>query len=165
MLTMNCGPRARYAPTGHQPPKGGRPARDETQRIYRTAVPVRRADEGKCPVEKKPEAPATATKSPTKATRRASAARSEKPLLIITDDDLYMFANGTWQRSWEKLGAHPDVQDGEPGWHFAVWAPDVKSVHVVGDFNGGTRPPTPSPSSRRAVCGRLCSAPARGRPV
>lgn len=117
-------------------PKGGRPERDETQRIYRTAVPVRRADEGKCPVEKKPEAPATATKSPTKATRRASAAHREKPLLIITDDDLYMFANGTWQRSWEKLGAHPDVQDGEPGWHFAVWAPDVKSVHVVGDFNG-----------------------------
>ena len=65
----------------------------------------------------------------------ARPARRKSRFLIITEDDLYMFANGTWQRSWEKLGAHPDVQDGEPGWHFAVWAPDVASVHVVGDFN------------------------------
>lgn len=61
---------------------------------------------------------------------------TSEPHLIITENDTYMFANGTWQRSWEKLGAHPDVQDGVEGWHFAVWAPDVRSVHVVGDFNG-----------------------------
>ena len=91
-------------------------------------------------MEKKPEAPDTATatattQKPVRRTRRTKA-KAEKPLLIITEDDLYMFANGTWLRSWEKLGAHPDEQNGEPGWHFAVWAPDVKSVHVVGDFNG-----------------------------
>ena len=56
-----------------------------------------------------------------------------------------MFAAGTWQRSWEKLGAHPDVQEGVNGWHFAVWAPDVKSVHVVGDFNDWN--PTANPLS------------------
>lgn len=56
-----------------------------------------------------------------------------------------MFASGTWQRSWEKLGAHPDVQEGVNGWHFAVWAPDVKSVHVVGDFNDWN--PTANPLS------------------
>ena len=37
-------------------------------------------------------------------------------------------------RSW---GAHPArAEDGTEGFHFAVWAPDVKSVHVIGDFNG-----------------------------
>ena len=89
---------------------------------------------GKCPVEKKPEAPVTASATTARA-QSGKTRKAQKPLLIITEDDLYMFANGTWQRSWEKLGAHPDVQDGEPGWHFAVWAPDVASVHVVGDFN------------------------------
>ena len=54
---------------------------------------------------------------------------------MITDDDLHFFAQGTWQRSWEKMGAHPDKQNGKAGWNFAVWAPNVKSVHVVGDFN------------------------------
>ena len=85
-------------------------------------------------MEKKPEAPATASATTARA-QSGKTRKAQKPLLIITEDDLYMFANGTWQRSWEKLGAHPDVQDGEPGWHFAVWAPDVASVHVVGDFN------------------------------
>lgn len=61
---------------------------------------------------------------------------AQAPCLIITDNDRYLFATGTWNRSWEKLGAHPDVQDGVAGWHFAVWAPDVRSVHVVGPFNG-----------------------------
>ena len=81
---------------------------------------------------------ATSTNAPKKATRRTKsvAKQTAEPCLIITDDDLYMFANGTWQRSWEKLGAHKDVQDGIEGWHFAVWAPKVASVHVVGDFNG-----------------------------
>lgn len=81
----------------------------------------------------KKNAPAPAPSAKTAASKAADAA--EKPVLIMTDDDIYMFANGTWQRSWEKMGAHPDVQDGVEGWHFCIWAPDVKSVHVVGDFN------------------------------
>ncbi len=87
-------------------------------------------------MEKKPEATATPkAAAPAKAPAATQRKATKKPLLIITDDDIYMFSNGTWQRSWEKLGAHPDVQGGKRGWHFAVWAPDVKSVHVVGDFN------------------------------
>ena len=64
-----------------------------------------------------------------------SAHAAQEPCLIITENDRYLFASGTWNRSWEKLGAHPDVQNGTSGWHFAVWAPDVKSVHVTGPFN------------------------------
>ena len=57
--------------------------------------------------------------------------------LYLTNDDLYLLAKGEWYRSFEKMGAHPVVNDdGVKGFHFAVWAPDVRSVHVIGDFNG-----------------------------
>ncbi len=56
--------------------------------------------------------------------------------LYLSNDDLHMLGNGTWYRSYEKLGAHPVVAaDGTAGYHFAVWAPHVQSVSVVGDFN------------------------------
>lgn len=35
----------------------------------------------------------------------------------------------------ELLGAHPGVEDGESGVRFAVWAPNARSVSVVGSFN------------------------------
>ena len=54
---------------------------------------------------------------------------------LLSNDDLYLLAKGEWYRSYEKMGAHPAVVDGEEGYHFAVWAPDVRSVHVVGEFN------------------------------
>ena len=56
--------------------------------------------------------------------------------LDITSDDLYLMGAGTWYRSYEKMGAHPCKRDGARGYRFAVWAPGVRSVHVVGDFNG-----------------------------
>ena len=56
--------------------------------------------------------------------------------LDITSDDLYLMAAGTWYRSYDKMGAHPTCENGASGYRFAVWAPDVRSVHVVGDFNG-----------------------------
>ncbi len=54
---------------------------------------------------------------------------------MITDDDLHLFSEGSWQKSWQKMGAHPDTRNGQAGWSFRVWAPEVASVHVVGDFN------------------------------
>ena len=68
-------------------------------------------------------------------TKQPAKTAQSDPCLILTDDDLHLFAQGSWQRSWEKLGAHPDKQNGKTGWRFCVWAPGVKSVHVVGDFN------------------------------
>ena len=62
---------------------------------------------------------------------------------MLTADDIYMFGHGTWQRAWEKMGAHRDVQNGTQGWLFRVWAPDVKSVHVAGDFNDWSAEATP----------------------
>lgn len=53
----------------------------------------------------------------------------------ITEDDLYLFNEGTHYCLYEKLGAHPLVVDGISGTHFAVWAPNAERVSVIGDFN------------------------------
>jgi 1,4-alpha-glucan branching enzyme len=50
---------------------------------------------------------------------------------VITEDDLYLFNQGTHRRLGEKLGAHP----GEGGTRFAVWAPSARAVSVIGDWN------------------------------
>ena len=63
--------------------------------------------------------------------------------LFITNDDLFLFAKGDWYRAYEKMGAHPTSRDGKEGYHFALWAPDVMSVHVIGDFNNWDESATP----------------------
>ncbi|BCB96649.1 1,4-alpha-glucan branching enzyme GlgB [Dissulfurispira thermophila] len=54
---------------------------------------------------------------------------------VLTDFDLYLINEGTHYKNYEKLGAHVMEIDGIRGVHFAVWAPNAKSVSVVGDFN------------------------------
>jgi 1,4-alpha-glucan branching enzyme len=49
--------------------------------------------------------------------------------------DQHLIAEGRHQRLWERLGARPMVLDGVAGTAFAVWAPNARSVRVVGDFN------------------------------
>src|SRR6266536_3447048 len=53
---------------------------------------------------------------------------------ILSDFDLYLLAEGTHTRLYEKLGAHPIVIEGVAGVAFAVFAPDARRVSVVGDF-------------------------------
>ena len=48
--------------------------------------------------------------------------------------DLHLISEGTHERLWEVLGAHPRTMDGVTGVSFAVWAPNARSVRVVGDF-------------------------------
>jgi 1,4-alpha-glucan branching enzyme len=55
---------------------------------------------------------------------------------ILTDHDIYLFKEGNHFHLHEKLGAHPLLRDGKEGIGFAVWAPNARSVSVVGDFNG-----------------------------
>jgi 1,4-alpha-glucan branching enzyme len=54
----------------------------------------------------------------------------------LSEQDLYLFNEGTHHRLYLKLGAHLGVQDGQAGARFAVWAPDAERVSVLGDFNG-----------------------------
>jgi 1,4-alpha-glucan branching enzyme len=54
---------------------------------------------------------------------------------VLSDFDLYLFAEGTQLRGQEKLGAHLRHFGPISGVHFAVWAPNAERVSVVGDFN------------------------------
>src|SRR6202012_3334199 len=59
--------------------------------------------------------------------------------MLLTEQDIYLFREGTHVRAYEKLGAHPTGSgrtDREKATHFGVWAPNAASVSVVGDFNG-----------------------------
>ncbi len=56
--------------------------------------------------------------------------------LLLTDNDLYLFNEGTHFRLYERMGAHPVTVDGKAGVCFAVWAPNASSVSVIGDWNG-----------------------------
>ena len=53
----------------------------------------------------------------------------------LTDDDLYLFNEGTHFQLYDKLGAHLSSVNGRQGTHFAVWAPEAEQVSVVGTFN------------------------------
>jgi len=55
---------------------------------------------------------------------------------LLSEDDLYLFNEGTHSRLFDKLGAHPRAVDGTWGTSFAVWAPDAAAVSAVGEFNG-----------------------------
>jgi 1,4-alpha-glucan branching enzyme len=54
---------------------------------------------------------------------------------VISEYDLYLFAQGKHTRIYEKLGAHLMRIGEADGVHFAVWAPNADRVSVVGDFN------------------------------
>jgi len=54
---------------------------------------------------------------------------------VITEYDLYLFAQGRHTRIYDRLGAHLMRIGEADGVHFAVWAPNAERVSVVGDFN------------------------------
>ncbi len=54
---------------------------------------------------------------------------------LLTDQDLYLFNEGSNYRIHEKLGAHLINPDGETGTCFSVWAPNAREVSVIGSFN------------------------------
>lgn len=53
----------------------------------------------------------------------------------LSEEDLYLFNEGSHHRIYEKLGSHICEIDGVRGVRFAVWAPNAHRVSVVGDFN------------------------------
>jgi 1,4-alpha-glucan branching enzyme len=54
---------------------------------------------------------------------------------VLTDEDLFLFNEGSHYRLHEKLGAHPLIVEGVQGVYFAVWAPNARQVAITGDFN------------------------------
>ena len=55
---------------------------------------------------------------------------------LLTDNDLYLFNEGSHFRLYDKLGARVVTHAGTSGTYFAVWAPNAEQVSVIGDFNG-----------------------------
>jgi len=53
---------------------------------------------------------------------------------VLTDQDIYLFREGTHGRLYTELGSHMTA-DGS-GVRFAVWAPNASDVSVIGDWNG-----------------------------
>src|SRR5205085_2480977 len=77
-------------------------------------------------------APRQETSTPARAPKE-----DEAPGLILSEQDLYLFNEGSHFQLYDKLGAHPIYKGGELiGTSFAVWAPNAREVFVMGDFNG-----------------------------
>ncbi|GFI61545.1 1,4-alpha-glucan branching enzyme GlgB [Clostridiales bacterium] len=53
----------------------------------------------------------------------------------ISDYDRYLFGAGNHYEIYNKLGCHLCTVNGVDGASFAVWAPNAKSIAVVGSFN------------------------------
>jgi len=66
---------------------------------------------------------------------KSTAADSRSDARLLTDQDLYLFNEGSYYRAYEKLGAHLTTGS-VPGATFGVWAPNAREVTVVGSFNG-----------------------------
>src|SRR3954452_13002475 len=50
--------------------------------------------------------------------------------------DLHLIGEGRHETLWKALGAHVREHQGAVGTSFSVWAPNARSVRLVGDFNG-----------------------------
>jgi 1,4-alpha-glucan branching enzyme len=85
-------------------------------------------------VSKGSRAPAKATPS-RKSAKTQSQTPSHEFSPTLGELDLHLFGEGKHERIYEKLGAHLITHEGQPGVAFAVWAPNAKSVSVVGNLN------------------------------
>jgi len=54
---------------------------------------------------------------------------------LFTDHDIYLFKEGKHFQLYDKFGSHSIEMNGEKGVYFSVWAPNARSVSVIGDFN------------------------------
>jgi 1,4-alpha-glucan branching enzyme len=61
----------------------------------------------------------------------------EKPAASrFSREDIFLFNEGTHNRIHDRFGAHAGIVGGVAGTHFAVWAPNARTVSVIGSFNG-----------------------------
>ena len=78
-------------------------------------------------------------------------AEKKKKPYEIGELDQYLFGQGNHYEIYKKLGAHMVDDEGQEGVYFAVWAPNAKSVSVVGEFNDWDR--TRNPMTRAEYIG------------
>ena len=51
---------------------------------------------------------------------------------MLSEQDIYLFREGTHATLYERLGCHFFSPDAEDGAHLAVWAPNARAVSVIG---------------------------------
>jgi len=56
-------------------------------------------------------------------------------ITLLSDQDLYLFNEGSNYRMHETMGAHLVSRNGVEGAVFSVWAPNARQVSVIGSFN------------------------------
>lgn len=69
----------------------------------------------------------------------------------IGELDHYLFGQGNHYEIYKKMGSHVVTDREQSGVYFAVWAPNAKSVSLVGDFNAWT--PGIEPMKRKEPLG------------
>jgi 1,4-alpha-glucan branching enzyme len=65
----------------------------------------------------------------------SSALKPVIPHSLFSDFDIALFKAGKHFRLYKHFGAHALEVDGVKGIYFAVWAPNARSVSVIGNFN------------------------------
>ena len=73
----------------------------------------------------------------------------------LSPSDLFLeleaFSEGRSTHAWKCFGAHPaKAENGTEGYLFRVWAPNARSVSVVGEFNDWT--PGFNPLKQKGGC-------------
>jgi 1,4-alpha-glucan branching enzyme len=61
--------------------------------------------------------------------------KSIEEVTLLSEQDIFLFNEGSHFRLYEKLGSHLLSAGEGQGTYFAVWAPDAEQVCVIGDFN------------------------------
>jgi 1,4-alpha-glucan branching enzyme len=74
--------------------------------------------------------------------RPRNALRARHDISLLTDQDVYLFNEGTHLRLYEKLGSHFMMTQTAEGCYFGVWAPNAKSVSLMTDANNWSRSET-----------------------
>ena len=94
---------------------------------------------------------ATAASPPAAVEPPRPAAQAPEEFTMLSEDDLYLFNEGTHLRLFDKLGAHIARHAGATGVAFGVWAPNALAVSVIGSFNGWN--PRTHPMRKRGASG------------
>ncbi|HEY3405699.1 MAG TPA: 1,4-alpha-glucan branching protein GlgB [Ohtaekwangia sp.] len=65
----------------------------------------------------------------------AKRTKTSESFSLLTEFDIHLFKTGKHFKLYEKLGAHRVKVGGKEGTYFAVWAPNAKSISLIGNFN------------------------------